>query len=253
MIRDRAAEVATIWARAVGREADETDIQALQVRASDELLQTSDHILEASAQLARRAGSDGGWILPLSEWEKAAASLALVGQSAQLDPASFERRILPFIHPSSALQEAALALLRARAQDKAFHLHSKDFAYTSLLDVSCVPEAIDFDPDRVENEALRLILSVSKDGAFSSTGEGHVFLSYRHGYHREEERTYVNGLSAGLDFARIRVDGHRKGSKSQGGRFFVDHRAEIQCAVCYRSLGSALLPRTVEPNKHCVS
>ena len=143
MIRDRAAEVATIWARAVGREADETDIQALQDRASDELLQTSDHILEASAQLARSAGSDGGWILPLSEWEEAAASLALVGQSAQLDPASFERHILPFIHPSSALQEAALALLRARARDKALHLHSKDCAYTSLLNVSCVPEPIE--------------------------------------------------------------------------------------------------------------
>ncbi len=40
MIRDRAAEVATIWARAVGREADETDIQALQDRASDELPST---------------------------------------------------------------------------------------------------------------------------------------------------------------------------------------------------------------------
>ena len=253
MIRNRAAEVATIWAQAVGRAADQTDVQTVQDRASDELLQTSDDILNASAQLARTAGGNGTWVLPLSEWEKAATSLALVGQSAQLDPASFERRFLPFISPSSALQEAALALLHARVRDRAFHLHSKDFAYKSLLGVSCVPEATNFNPDQVENEALRLILSVSKDGAFSSTGEGHVFLSYRHGYHREEERTYVNGLSAGLDFARTRVDGHRKGAKSQGGRFFVDHKTEIQCAVCFRSLGSALLPRTVESNKRCIS
>lgn len=253
MIRNRAAEVATIWARAVGREADQTDEQSVQDRASDELLEMSDDILETSARLARTAHGDGTWVLPLSEWEKAAASLTLVDQSAQLDPVSFDRRILPFINPSSALQEAALALLRARARDKAFHLHSKDFAYTSLLDVSRVPEAADFDPDQVENEALRLILSASKDRAFSSTGEGHVFLSYRHGYHREEERTYVNGLSAGLDLARTRVDGHRKSATSQGGRFFINHKTEIRCAVCYGNLGSALVPRTVESNWRCTS
>jgi hypothetical protein len=82
--------------------------------------------------------------------------------------------------------------------------------------------------DDPELAVVGLLAATSEHWQFSSTPDGRMFIGTMLGYHHEDERTYVSGLSDVLDTAAGVVESHRAGA---GGRVYVTQK-HVQCAEC---------------------
>jgi hypothetical protein len=80
----------------------------------------------------------------------------------------------------------------------------------------------------VELAVAALLSETQPEWQFSSTPEGRMFSGSRKGYHREFERTYLEGLSDVVDTAALVVEQHRGGV---GGRVFL-LQDRLRCAEC---------------------
>lgn len=84
------------------------------------------------------------------------------------------------------------------------------------------------DTSEIELAIVAILSATTNPWQFSSTPDGRMFTGTRLGYHKEEERTYVAGLSDVLDTTASVIESHRAGL---GGRVYLQ-RQVVECAEC---------------------
>lgn len=249
---DRLVEVAQVWALATGDEVDDSLLDSIRDHESfTSLADTPDEVLLEAALVARKPGEWRTWTLPLREWERAVHAINLTAAGSSLRPGAFEYALLPRLLPTTPMDVAARQLLEARAKDRSIHDYFGDLGRHRRLAVHDVPGLRHLDEDEVETAAAMLLVRVAPTGSFSSTGTGQVFIDWHTGYHLDEERTYITGLSVGIDHARDCLDGHRHDHWPPGGQFSVDGHGKVICALCHQSVGTVTSPIVSRQQSGC--
>ena len=83
--------------------------------------------------------------------------------------------------------------------------------------------------DAADMAAARYLARVVDEGQFAVTEDGEVFIGFRWGNHRDQDRVYVSGYLPALDSVAVFIHRHRSG---YGGRFYLHPSGKVECANC---------------------